>query len=231
MSLTSFYTGKTAIVTGAASGIGRAIAAELIAVGSHVILVDINEEALTQFSSGKSNAIPVVCDVSNYNELKRSFEQVLDEVGKVDLLFTVAGIGYAGQMEGYTKQAWDKIVDININGVVNSVQLIYPSMKEQQSGSIINVASIAGLVPSGLLVPYATTKHAVVGLSKSLRLESELNNVSVHLVYPGAIDTNMLDKSYPEDMPESARINAKAYLSKITGKPRSSADLAKYIRN
>lgn len=227
MNRLELFTNKIVIITGAASGIGKAIANELLDQNAIVYMIDVNEEALMQIAG--SNAIPVVCDVTDHVKVKSSIESIHKENGKIDFLFTVAGIGYAGEMSGYTVDAWNRIMEVNLLGVINCVQTIYPIMKDQQFGRIVNVASVAGLVPSGLLVPYATTKHAVVGLSKSLRLEAELNNVKVHLVFPGGIDTNMLDQSYPADMPEASRIDARRYLGKITGKPRAAESLAKYI--
>jgi NAD(P)-dependent dehydrogenase (short-subunit alcohol dehydrogenase family) len=230
MNVFNFFNGQVAVVTGAASGIGKAIAKQLIANGANVYALDINEEGMSTFIEDASSSVKVFkCDVTDANEVQSVIRSINKEAGRIDFLFAVAGIGYAGEMTGYSIKSWNTIIDINIRGVVNCLHVVYPIMKEQKAGRIVNVASIAGIVPSGLLVPYATTKHAVVGLSKSLRLEAELNNIMIHVVYPGVIDTKMLEASHPIDMPENSRIAVRKYLSSITGKPRSADELVTYM--
>jgi NADP-dependent 3-hydroxy acid dehydrogenase YdfG len=223
----NLYNNKIAVVTGAASGIGRAISRKLVENGCKVHMLDINEEQLKKSASDLGNsAIPYQLDVTNYDSFKEIVSAIISSDSRIDFVFNNAGIAFAGEMTGYSIEAWNKILDVNVRGIVNSVQLIYPIMKEQRSGHIINTSSLAGLVPSGLLVPYATSKHAITGLSRSLKVEAQLFNVKVHVLCPGAVETALLDNSHPDDMPESARIGAREYLTKITGKPVSADDFA-----
>jgi short-subunit dehydrogenase len=99
---------------------------------------------------------------------------------------------------------WDRIIDVNLRGVVHGVHAAYPIMMQQRSGHIVNTASLAGLLPFPLLTPYAMTKHAVVGLSLSLRAEAAAYGVGVTVVCPGVVDTPILDKNGPDDLPASA---------------------------
>lgn len=221
------YKNKIAVVTGAASGIGRAISGELIENGCKVHMLDIDEELLHNSASHFGEyAVPHQLDVTNYSAFKEIISEIITSDSKIDFVFNNAGIAFAGEMTGYTIEAWNKILDVNVRGIINSVHLIYPIMKEQRSGHIVNTSSLAGLIPSGLMVPYATTKHAIVGLSRSLKIEAELFNVNVHVLCPGVVETKLLDNSHPEDMPEGARIDAREYLTKIAGKPISADEFA-----
>jgi NADP-dependent 3-hydroxy acid dehydrogenase YdfG len=216
------YKNKIAVVTGAASGIGKAISGKLIENGCKVHMLDINKEQLNLSASefGES-AVPHVLDAVDYSAFKEVVASITTSDSKIDFVFNNAGIAYAGEMTGYSIEAWNKILDINVRGTVNCVQLIYPIMKEQRSGHIVNTSSLAGLIPSGLMVPYATSKYAIVGLTRSLKVEADLFNVNVHVLCPGVVETELLDNSHPQDMPESSRIKAREYLTKITGKPVS----------
>jgi NADP-dependent 3-hydroxy acid dehydrogenase YdfG len=220
--LTDLYKNKIAIVTGAASGIGKSISGKLIEYGCKVHLLDIDELQLnkTALELGEQ-AIPHQLNVSDYKAFQEIISDIKTKDAIIDFVFNNAGIAFAGEMTGYSIEAWNKILDTNVKGVINGVQLIYPIMKAQKSGHIVNTASLAGLVPSGLMVPYATTKYAIVGLSRSLKIEAELFNVHVHVLCPGVVETKSLDSSHPEDMPESSRIKAREYLTNITGKPVS----------
>jgi NADP-dependent 3-hydroxy acid dehydrogenase YdfG len=226
----SLYINKIAIVTGAASGIGKAISGKLIDNGCKVHMLDINKEQLKKSASDLgSSAVPHPLDVTDYSAFKEVISAIVTSDLRIDFVFNNAGIAYAGEMTGYSIEAWNKILDVNVRGIVNSVQLIYPIMKEKQSGRIINTSSLAGLIPSGLMVPYATSKHAVMGLTRSLKVEAQLFNVHVHVLCPGSVETKLLDNSHPEDMPERARIGTRDYLTKITGKPVSADDFAVFV--
>lgn len=226
--MSTFYQNKIVLITGAASGIGLALSKELLKYGSTVYMTDINLElvrAEAKKLGPKANAIEL--DVVNRIDFKKVVEHILDQSERIDFLFNNAGIGYAGETFGYSFEDWDKIIDVNLKGGINGTAIIYPIMKSQGSGHIIFTASIAGLVPSAMLVPYATSKHAIVGLSRSLRLEATLYNIQVSVLCPGTIETPMLDNCTPIDMDEHLSINAREYLSSITGKPISTEKFAK----
>lgn len=225
--MSDFYKNKIAFVTGAGSGIGLALSRELILNGCIVYLADINSEALkNEVDKIGINANAIQLDVTNRNAFVMVVEKIIKEHNQIDFLFNNAGIGYAGDTLGYSFEDWDELIDVNLKGVINGTAIIYPLMKKQGSGHIIFTASLAGLVPSAMLVPYATSKHAIIGLSRSLRLEAEAYNVNVSAICPGTIDTPMLDNSKPTSMDEEFSIDTREYLTLISGKPMSSSKFA-----
>jgi NAD(P)-dependent dehydrogenase (short-subunit alcohol dehydrogenase family) len=112
-----------------------------------------------------------------------------------------AGIGVGGEASELTLAHWERVIDVNLRGVLHGVHAAYPVMIAQRSGHIVNTASLAGLVPAPWLTPYAMTKHAVVGLGLSLRAEAAAHGVRVTAVCPGVVDTPMLDRAGPDDLP------------------------------
>ena len=152
---------------------------------------------------GSGSASSVALDVAD----PRGFRDAVGEVhagrGRLDLLFNNAGIGVAGPTEELSLVHWERMLDVNLRGVVHGVRAAYPLMIEQGFGHIVNTASLAGLTPFPLGVPYAMTKHAVVGLSVSLRVEARAHGVRVSAVCPGVIDTPILDAEGPPDLPRT----------------------------
>lgn len=187
----------TAIVTGGASGIGRALARELAKRGCEVALADrqigLAEEVASEIraSGGKASACEI--DVTDYSAVERLVLETASRTGRLDYILNNAGIGIGGNVREYSIQDWNQIVDVNLRGVINGVQAAYPIMINQGFGHIVNTASIAGLIPSPGAVAYATTKHAVVGLSKSLRAEAASSGVYVTVLCPGVIRTPILE--------------------------------------
>jgi NAD(P)-dependent dehydrogenase (short-subunit alcohol dehydrogenase family) len=191
------YEGATAIVTGGASGIGRALAQELAQRGSEVVLADLQIEMAENVASGirdsGGKAKAVNLDVTDFSAMERLVQETFDRTGRLDYIFNNAGIAIGCTANHYTISDWNKIIDINLRGVVNGVQAAYFIMIEQGFGHIVNTASMAGLMPNPLAVAYATTKHAVVGLSKSLRTEAAQMGIRVSVLCPGVIRTPILE--------------------------------------
>jgi NAD(P)-dependent dehydrogenase (short-subunit alcohol dehydrogenase family) len=187
----------TAIVTGGASGIGRALAKELAKRGCEVVLADRQIQLAGEVASGirasggKASALEI--DVTDYSAVERLVQKATERTGRLDYIVNNAGIGIGGNVRDYTIQDWDQIVDVNLRGVINGVQAAYPIMIKQGFGHIVNTASMAGLIPSPAVVAYSTTKHAVVGLSKSLRAEAASVGVYVSVLCPGVIRTPILE--------------------------------------
>jgi NAD(P)-dependent dehydrogenase (short-subunit alcohol dehydrogenase family) len=188
---------KVSIVTGGASGIGRAIATELIARGSHVVLADINGGAAalaaTELGPLASAATLDVTDAAAVTALVR---QVVADHGRLDVMVNNAGVAIGGLLEELDERHWTKALDVNLRGVINGVTAAYEVMRAQGCGHILNTASLAGLVPAPAMLPYTTTKHAVVGLSTALRAEAASQGVRVSVLCPGFVDTPMLDDLY-----------------------------------
>lgn len=206
------YEGATAIITGGASGIGRAIATELARRGVEVVVADLQIELAQEVAAGITarggKAAAVKLDVTDYPAVERVVHDTFARTGRLDYIFNNAGIFIAGAVHQYSIADWNYIVDINIRGVINGVQAAYPIMLMQGFGHIVNTGSIAGLIPAPGEVAYAATKHAVVGLSKSLRAHAGLMGVRVSVLCPGFIRTPMAEnggkfgKSYLDITPE-----------------------------
>ena len=196
----------TAIVTGGASGIGRALARELAKRGCEVVLADrqirLAEEVALEIcaSGGKARAWEV--DVTDYSAVEQLVLETTARTGRLDYIVNNAGIGFGGNVRDYSIKDWNQIVDVNLRGVINGVQAAYQIMINQGFGHIVNTASMAGLIPSPGVVAYATTKHAVVGLSKSLRAEAASAAVYVSVLCPGVIRTPILEGGRYGRMPE-----------------------------
>ena len=183
---------KVAIVTGGASGIGRALGEALARAGARVVLADVNgeaaERAATALSaSGRVSAATV--DVTDAAAVERVVRETAAAHGRLDYMFNNAGIGILGDARRMTLADWNRLIDVNLRGVVHGVAAAYPVMVGQGFGHIVNTASLAGLVAIPGATGYAMTKHAVVGLSTSLRAEAVAFGVRVSAVCPGLIDT------------------------------------------
>ncbi|TNY34429.1 SDR family NAD(P)-dependent oxidoreductase [Thermomonospora catenispora] len=192
-----------AIVTGGASGIGRAIATELVARGDTVVVADLNAPGAEKVADrlntlGRGRAVAAELDVTDPEAVTALYTGVRDEHGRLDLVFNNAGIAIGGLAEELTLDHWNRAIDVNLKGVVHGVQAAYPIMLEQRSGHIVNTASLAGLVPMPMGIPYTATKHAVVGLSLALRAEAAGTGVKVSVVCPGFVDTPLLQNINPD---------------------------------
>ncbi len=223
------YKDKTAIVTGAGSGIGLAISKELIARGTKVWLADINEKEVRSASAELgSHAYPVLLDVRNAREIKTLVEQIVDNHDSIDFLFNNAGIGIGGETHKLGVEHFDRIIDINIKGVMNGIAAVYPIMVKQGHGCIVNTSSIAGLIPAPLMVDYSLTKHALVGLSRSLRIEAKEHGVQINVLCSAAIETPILDAKGPSDLSNLRNYSLRDYVSTF-GKPYPVHKFAKHV--
>jgi NAD(P)-dependent dehydrogenase (short-subunit alcohol dehydrogenase family) len=197
---------RIAIVTGAASGIGQALAGALVARGDTVVVADVDKDGAERTAGslserGPGAATAAIVDVRNAGAVQALVDRTCDRHGRLDLMANNAGMGVGGDTRDLLLAHWDRVIDVNLRGVVHGVHAAYPVMVEQGSGHIVNTASLAGLLPSPGLTPYAMTKHAVVGLSLSLRAEAAAYGVKVTAVCPGVVDTPILDKGGPDDLP------------------------------
>ena len=186
------YAGKTAVVTGGASGIGYALCRELSRRGARVYAADLNEAGLSRLQQECGAGLcTAVLNVTDEAAVKALLDRAAAEQGRLDYLFNNAGIVVGGNFEDMTASAWRKIVDINLWGVIYGTQHGYAQMLRQGGGHIVNTASTAGVMPVAKSTAYAATKHAVVGLSTSLREEGRRHGIRVSVVVPGLVDTNI----------------------------------------
>ena len=208
------FRGKVAIVTGGASGMGRAVCEELGRRGAKLVVVaDIQARGAEKVASGIStaggNARPVHLDVSIGEDFQKVVQETFAEQGRIDYLFNNAGIGIAGEMRDMLPEHWKRIIDVNLHGVLHGTTATYPLMIRQGFGHIVNTASLAGLIPGPMETGYALTKHAVVGLSTSLRFEAAPFGVKVSVVCPGVIDTPIFETSVIVSPVDRVKFNAK----------------------
>jgi NAD(P)-dependent dehydrogenase (short-subunit alcohol dehydrogenase family) len=191
------FAGATAIVTGAASGIGRALAGELAKRGCEVVLADLQAALAQEVAAeiralgGKARAKRI--DVTDFPTMRRLVRETVKRTGRLDYIFNNAGIVIGGGVHLYGIADWHKVIDVNIRGVINGIQAAYQIMLAQGFGHIVNTASMAGLMPGPGNTVYTMTKHAVVGLSLSLRGEAALMGVRVSVICPGVIQTPILE--------------------------------------
>lgn len=188
--------GKVAFITGGASGIGAALTAKLTAAGAQVWIADRQVEPAEQLSQRlRGTGAPahaVELDVRDPEAFSAAIAATVDSTGRVDYLFNNAGIGIGGEVDTLTLKDWNDIIDVNLRGVVHGIQAVYPTMIRQGSGHIINTASMAGLVTTSAQAGYSATKHAVVALSKTMRVEAATHGVQVSVLCPGVVRTPIL---------------------------------------
>jgi NAD(P)-dependent dehydrogenase (short-subunit alcohol dehydrogenase family) len=183
------YRGRVALVTGAASGLGRGIARLLAKSGVRVIAADIDAAALAAVGGGA--IVTEALDVRDTAAFHAAAEGAVARFGRIDYLFNIAGVVVAGELLEVTPEAWRRVLDVNLMGTVNGIAAVYPGMARARSGHIVNMSSVMGLLPAPLLAPYAASKAAIVSLSESLRLETDHHGVRVTLVCPGFVRTEI----------------------------------------
>jgi NAD(P)-dependent dehydrogenase (short-subunit alcohol dehydrogenase family) len=190
---------KVAIVTGGASGIGRELGKALACRGTHVILSDINggflDKAAGDIQKAGFDAGKKVTNVCDYKAVDKLVADTVSEYGRLDYMFNNAGILVTGEARYFSYEDWKKVIDINLYGVVNGVVAAYAVMVKQGSGHIVNIASMAGLIPVAGTTSYTTSKWGVVGLSSALRIEGADLGVKVSVVCPGQVETPILHES------------------------------------
>jgi NAD(P)-dependent dehydrogenase (short-subunit alcohol dehydrogenase family) len=188
---------EVSVVTGGGSGIGRAIATELARRGSHVVVADLDGSRAKQVAGELGDrASAAEVDVVDAEAVRALVTDTTERHGRLDVMVNNAGVAIGGLLEELDERHWTKALDVNLRGVVNGVSAAYPVMLAQGSGHILNTASLAGLIPAPAMLPYTTTKHAVVGLSTALRAEAASRGVRVSVVCPAFVDTPLLDEVY-----------------------------------
>lgn len=184
------------VITGAASGFGRAFAETLAKRGANLVLSDVDRDKLSDVVAGiekaGGRARGVVLDVRNKQDCADFIENAYKLDNRLDYVFANAGIGIFGELHLLEDKEWDDVIDVNVWGVVHTIRPAYRKMVAQGFGHIVNTASLAGLVHAPFLAPYALAKHAVVGLTKTMRIEAASKGVRVTALCPGAVRTPIL---------------------------------------
>ena len=187
--------GKRALVTGAASGIGRAIALRLAAEGVHLFLVDIDEaglaEVVAEARQAGVEAVGWPCNVGQPEKVSAAVASVLHRWGGVDILVNNAGITYYGRSEQMSADHWDRLLQINLHSHLQFTRELLPSLLARREAHVLNVCSMFGLVGMPKLAAYCTSKFALVGYSDALRVELGREGLGVTALCPGFVDTNL----------------------------------------
>lgn len=216
---------RAAIVTGGASGIGAALAEALVRRGCKVLLADIDEDSVHSAAErmsriGPGMAVGRVVDVRNPEQVNEAVQCAMKDNDRLDLLFNNAGVAIGGYTHELSLAHWQRALDIDLYGVIHGVRAAYPIMLRQGYGHIVNTASLAGVVPAPGLLPYATAKSGIVGLSLALRAEAASRGVRVSVVVPGGIDTPILGKKQQQGLPTTPseeRMNPTSFTLHMSG--------------
>ncbi len=222
--------GKTAVVTGASRGIGRAIALKLANEGANIVInyVSSQEEAdqLTEEIRALGvKALAVRADVSILGEAQNLVLKAKEEFGSVDILVNNAGITRDGLLMRMSEDDFDRVIEVNLKGVFNCTRHAVPIMVKQKAGRIINITSVIGLIGNAGQANYAASKAGVIGFTKSLAKEIGSRNITVNAVAPGFIETDMT-----ADLSDKVREAAQENIAlKRLGKPQNVADTVYFL--
>jgi 2-hydroxycyclohexanecarboxyl-CoA dehydrogenase len=188
--------GKTAIITGGAQGIGRAISLRLAREGANIGILDIKKDVadktVAEINGLGVKATAIACDVTNYEKVKEAVSKVHKEFGSVDILINNAGIDVSQFFVNTDQSLWDRIINVNYRSFLNATHVCIPYMIEQKSGNIVSLGSDAGRVGNSGEVLYCGTKAAIMASSKALARELARYNIRVNCVSPGPVQTDLL---------------------------------------
>ena len=195
-SIARHFRGKIVILTGAASGIGRALAVQLASAGAMVHAADANKEGLDSLCAelkgkGEGEVIPCVLDVRDGEAFIALANRVVETHSRIDFFFNNAGVTQLGESQNIPFERWKWLLDINLMGVVHGILAVYPIMVRQKHGQIINTASIAGLTGYATASAYTASKAAVLELTRSLRSEARIHKVMISAACPGYVSSGI----------------------------------------
>ena len=193
--------GKTAIVTGAASGLGRAIATRFVAAGCKVAIADLNlaaAEATAKELSVKGETMAIAMDVTNEKAVNDGVAQVAAKWGRIDILVSNAGIQIVHRLEEFPFEEWKKVLAIHLDGAFLTSKAVMPIMQKQKSGSIIFMGSVHSKLASPLKAAYVTAKHGILGLARTIAKEGAEHGIRTNVIAPGFVKTPLVEKQIPE---------------------------------
>ena len=218
--------GKVAIITGGGSGIGRAIAITLANNGVHVVIADLNGEKAESVAKD-INGLGLQVDVTKENEVENMVTAALEQYGTIDILVNNAGILRPTRIDNITKEEWDLVLDVNLNGTFLCTKAVLKTMKENGFGRIVNMSSSAGRSVSTLGgAHYTAAKAAILGFTRAVAKEMASYGITANSVCPGLIDTEMVRS---DCSPERIEMYEKSFPIHRLGKPEEVADLVLFL--
>jgi len=190
--------GKTAVVTGASRGIGRAIAIKLATLGVNIVVnyrnsYDAVQEVVKEIQALGARALAVQCDISSFKDVESMMKKSMEEFGSIDILVNNAGITKDGLLMRMKEEEFDSVIDINLKGAFNCTRHISAIMLKQRSGRIINISSVSGLTGNAGQVNYSSAKAGILGMTKAVAKELAGRGVTCNAVAPGYIQTDMTE--------------------------------------
>ena len=204
----SVFRDKLVFMTGAGSGLGRGMSIEMARRGATIVASDRNGESAAavaaEIRAAGGQAEAVTLDVTAADDVFREVRAAAARHGRLDFMFNNAGIGFAGEVRDSTVEQWERVLTVNVNGVVHGVLAAYPIMVAQGSGHIVNTASLAGLTIAPTMAPYSASKYAVVGLGRSLRAEARGLGVKVSTLCPSFIESAIYENSIRAGLGDTA---------------------------
>jgi len=229
--------GKIAVVTGAGSGIGKAIAIELAGQGARVCLIDLNKEGAEatahQIVNNKNFAKVYACNVASQKEITEVINQIAKDFGAINILVNSAGVSHIGKLENTTEADFDRLYQVNVKGVYNSMHAAIPFMKKQKQGVILNLASVAASVGVGERFAYSMTKGAVLSMTISVAKDYVQEGIRCNCISPGRVHTPFVDgflkANYPGKEEEMFEKLSRTQPIGRMGKPEEIASLALYL--
>lgn len=195
------FHGKTALITGGASGLGRLHAIQMAETGAKVAILDMNEKALEETAAISPSIIPFKCDVTNLKQVQGIVDTIEKEIGKIDRLINCAAIMPGGLLMDLDAESVNKVMEINYGGMINVCHTVIPIMLKRNSGDVIIYGSTAGMVPISRFGAYGATKAATNLYAKVLIRENKKSSIRFQLVCPPAVDTPLINQA-KEDGPK-----------------------------
>lgn len=219
--------GKTAVITGASRGIGKAIALKLASASANIAVIYASssasaEEVCREAEKLGVKAVSYKCDVSNFNETKETVGAILKEFGSIDILVNNAGITRDSLIFSMGEEAFDTVIGTNLKGTFNMIKHVSPVFLKKRAGKIINISSVVGLIGNGGQANYAASKAGIIGLTKTIAKELAGRNVCCNAIAPGFIDTEMTNDLSKDKLLEAIPM-------KKTGQPNDVAELVLFL--
>lgn len=228
--MSSRFSGKTAIVTGAASGIGAALTTLLVSEGAQVLAVDINGDALKADSKTAATNGTIdhyVCDVAVTEQVNTMVDHAMQRLGRIDILFNNAGTGALCETPDIDDDTWNRVFAINMNSVLSACRAVIPHMREQGGGAIVNTASISGLQADYGMTAYNASKAAVINFTRCMAIDHGRDNIRVNAVCPGFIAGTGL--TGPLDQTPARAVWDKVIPLGRGGRPEEMASVAAFL--